>query len=235
MIDLKRIGAVLAALTVGVLAWDYPVVLPLKLLVVFLHESGHALATKLVGGSVDSIRVSFDEGGLCMSRYEPTFLNKLLVYSGGYLGSALSGAVLLILALRWKRSGRGVLFVLAAWLVVANVLWGRDVTTLAIGAGLAVLLGAGARFLPADLAQTAAVFLATFNGMYALFDVRDDLWDASRRAGTDAALLAATTPIPSLVWAVLWTLFAAALLGGALWMGVRGEKPKARGVAQLVP
>lgn len=223
-IDLRKLGLVLAAVAAGLLLWDYPVVYPLKLLVVFMHESGHAFASKLVGGSVESIRVNHMQGGLCISRIPPGFFNDLILSSGGYLGSAISGAVLLVLTLRWKRSGRGVLVLLTGWLLAICVLWARDPMTLLIGFSLAGVLGAGAKFLPDGATQLAALFIAVFSGLYALFDLRDDLWDAGRRAGTDAAKLSEFTPIPSIVWAVLWTVFAVAVLGLALWVGLRGRK-----------
>ncbi len=232
-LDLRKIGAVLLAVAAGVLLWDSPVVTPLKLLVVFMHETGHALASKLTGGTVDAIQVNYQQGGLCLSRIEPTFLKRMLVSSGGYLGSAISGAVLLVLTLRWKRSGRGVLALMSAWLIVVLVLWGRDLMTLGIGLGLAGLLAAGARFLPAGAAQLTAMFIAVFSGLYALFDLRDDLWDSGRRAQTDAAILADATHIPSIVWAVIWTLFAVAVLGFALWMGVRGRRQAPRPVLDV--
>ena len=49
---------------------------------------------------------------------------------------------------------------------------------------------------------------------------RTSLWSAERRAGTDAAILAKATLIPSIVWALLWSLVAVALLGLALWVSV---------------
>ena len=95
--------------------------------------------------------------------------------------------------------------------------------TIAVCLGMAAALGAGARWLPAGVSQVLAFFIAVFNGLYALFDLRDDLWSSERRAGTDAAILASATGIPSVVWAVLWSLFAIALLGAAIWFGARSR------------
>jgi len=82
--------------------------------VVLMHESSHAAATLLVGGSVDAIRISPDQGGLTLSRFAPSVLREIVISSAGYVGSAVSACVLLYLAAgagtaagRWSRSRAG--------------------------------------------------------------------------------------------------------------------------------
>jgi len=68
-----------------------PFLLPLKLLVVFIHETWHALAALATGGSVDEIVVRRDQSGLATFRggwYT-------VIASAGYVGSSLTGALLL--------------------------------------------------------------------------------------------------------------------------------------------
>src|SRR5579871_5889066 len=60
---------------------------PLRLFVTFVHESGHALATIITGGSVDYIRISPNTSGVTWSAPPPWAT--WLVDSGGYLGTAL--------------------------------------------------------------------------------------------------------------------------------------------------
>ncbi len=233
-IDFKKVGAVALAVAVGVLAWDTTAIYPLKLLVVLIHESGHAVAAKLAGGTVESITIDSLQGGLCQFRYEPTFFNTVLTSSAGYLGSAISGALLLVATLRY-RAGRWVLAFMSAGLVFVLVFWARSLFTFGVTLAMAAALGLAARFLPKDGSQLLATFLAVFNSLYALFDLRDDLWSAERRAGTDAAILAKATHIPSIVWAVLWTLVAVALLAFALWVSARGKKAGSPVGAKLKP
>jgi hypothetical protein len=194
--------------------------------VVLIHESGHAVAAKAIGGSVLSITINQMEGGLCRFSFDPTSFNLVVTSSAGYLGSALVGSLLLLITLR-RQSGRFVLGLMSAALLAICAVWGRgSLFTLATGLGLALALGLGARYLPAGASQVVALFLAAFTGLYALFDLRDDLWDAARRSGTDAAILASATHIPSLFWAVLWTVIALVMLGGALHFGLkRGKRP----------
>lgn len=221
--SLKRLLAVVAAVAAGLYLWDTPFVYPLKLLVVFMHECGHALATVAVGGSVEKIVIDPREGGLCLSRYSPGFFRQVAISSAGYLGSALSGASLLYLTLRFG-SGRRVLFAVSAFVVLCSVLWARDLFTFLVAVALAALLSLCARFLPEDLSRLVAFFVAVFNGLYVLFDVRDDLWDSSRRIQSDAAILASHTVVPSIVWAVAWSVIAVAMLGAAVTFGARAGK-----------
>ncbi len=48
--------------------WQTPVVAPLKILIVFLHESSHVIATVLTGGEVVSLTIDPYQGGLVTSR-----------------------------------------------------------------------------------------------------------------------------------------------------------------------
>ena len=48
--------------------------------------------------------------------------------------------------------------------------------------------------------------------MYALFDVRDDVFYAGSDVVSDATMLAAATGIPSVVWGVVWLVAGVAVL-----------------------
>lgn len=60
----------------GVLFWDSAVLLPFKLLAVMGHETGHARAAWLVGGSVDRVSLALNRGGECISRIPDGQLSK---------------------------------------------------------------------------------------------------------------------------------------------------------------
>ena len=76
------------------LLWDTYLVYPLKLLVVFLHESSHGLMAILTGGTVLHVEVSPDEAGVCKTQGGSRFLT----LSAGYLGSMLWAGLTLNLA-----------------------------------------------------------------------------------------------------------------------------------------
>ncbi len=213
-------------------AWETPVLLPAKLLAVMTHETGHAIATWLVGGTVEKVSIALNESGACMSRRPESFFAAVLVSSGGYVGNALISALLLILTLR-ARVGRPILIVFAAWLLLFGLLFARDLFTFAFCLVTGAVFGLLARFLPRDLTPMVTVFVATFNALYAILDVKDDLWTASVRARSDAQILADITYVPALVWAVLWSGLSVALLVFATWTALKPRSAQVRGLPRV--
>ena len=211
-LDGKLLFALAAAGIAGVLFWNTWPLYPLKLLVVLMHESGHAAATLMVGGSVDAIRISPDQGGVTLARFPPSILREIVVSSAGYVGSAVSACVLLYVAAR-AREGRWPLIALAGWCALVAVLYVRDAFTLAFVGGCALALGLLARYGAAWLRRALLVFLAAFSSCYALYDIRDDLLHVSSwSGGTDADALARATFIPAIVWGIGWGAVSIALL-----------------------
>ena len=211
-LDGRLVLALAVGALVGVLFWNAWPLYPFKLLVVLMHESGHAAATLLVGGSVDAIRVSPDQGGLTISRFPPSLLREIVISSAGYIGSAVSACVLLFLAAR-SREGRWPLIALAGWCVLVALLYVRDGFTLVFVAACALALGLLARFGPSALRRGVLIFLAAFSCCYALYDIRDDLLHfKSWSGGTDADALARLTFIPAIVWGLAWAALSIALV-----------------------
>ena len=210
--DGRLLFALAAAAVLGVLFWNSWLLYPFKLLVVLMHESGHAAATLLAGGSVDRIQISPDEGGVTFSRYAPSLLRSIFISSAGYVGSTVSGCVLLWTAARSKE-GRWPLVALAAWCALVTVLYVRDGFTLVFVGGCALALGLLARFGASLIRRGVLVFLAAFSCCYALYDIRDDLLHLqSRSGGSDADALARLTFVPAIVWGVAWGLLSIVLV-----------------------
>jgi len=201
---------------VGLVFWTTWPLWPFRLLVVLMHESGHAAATLLVGGSVDRIQVSPNEGGFTLGHIVPSIWRQILVSSAGYVGSTVSGCVLLWMAAR-SRTGRWPLIALAAWTGLVAVLYVRDAFTLIFVGGAAVALWLVARFGPSLLRRALLVFLGTFSVSYALYDIQDDLLHLASRGPSDADALARVTFIPAIVWGLGWGVFSLALVALTLW------------------
>jgi hypothetical protein len=213
--DTPLLVALVASFLVGLLFWNTWVLWPFRLLVVLMHESGHAAATLLVGGSVDRIQIGPNEGGFTLSRLPPSLLRQIVVSSAGYVGSTVSGCVLLWVAAR-SRGARWPLVALAIWTGTVALLWVRDAFTLAFVGGAALVLALVARFGPSLLRRGLLVFLATFSVSYALYDIKADLLHLASRGPSDAAALAQATFIPALVWGVGWGLLSLALVAVTL-------------------
>jgi hypothetical protein len=212
-LDAKLLAVLGVSFVAGILFWSSWPLYPFKLLVVLMHESSHAFATLLVGGSVRQIHVDPLEGGYTLSLIRPGVLRQIVVSSAGYVGSTVSGCVLLWTAAR-TREGRWPLVVLAVWTGAVALLWVRDPFTLAFVGGATVALGAAARFAPALVRRALLVFLGTFSVSYALYDIRDDLLHFAARPGveSDADALARATYVPAVVWGVAWAALSIVLV-----------------------
>jgi len=231
-LDVGKLTLLAVLVAVGLLFWDSPVLTPVKLLVVMGHESGHALATLLAGGKVQRVLLAADQSGACLSALPPGAWPTILVYSAGYVGSAIAGAVLLVLAFRF-RLARGVLAAYAVWLAAMGFVVAGNAFTVAFCLGMALVLGATARWLPLLGVRVLVLFLAAFTGLYALFDLRDDLWNSAVRAQSDAALLALHTPLPAFFWAVLWSMISIAVLGWGALVSLRSRPNPKPGLAPV--
>jgi hypothetical protein len=224
-LDFGRVALLLVLLGVGWYFWDSPVLWPLKLLVVMMHESGHALATLLTGGSVDRVTLAANESGACLSHLPASMLAQVAVYSAGYVGSALAGAFLLLATFR-LRLRRLVLVASSVYLALMGVLYAGDGFTLAFCMGTALVLGLAAKYLPDGGVDMLNLFLAALSVLYVAFDLRSDLWNGAARSVSDAALLASLTPVPSWAWASLWSFVSIALLALFARWSLRAERPE---------
>ncbi len=204
----RNILVLLVTSAVLVAFWHHWLVLPLKLLVVLFHELGHAAMTVLTGGSVEEIVVGLNQGGHTLSRGG----NRLMILNGGYLGSLAVGLGLLAMVRR-PRAGKvaAALLGLTAW--VTAVLW---VPLLSFAFFFCGVVGLAFVALSRAANQRWALWsvrtVGLFSVLYALLDIRDDVFGAPAGAVTDATMLAQHTGVPSLVWGAVWGLVGLALL-----------------------
>ncbi|HEX6938832.1 MAG TPA: M50 family metallopeptidase [Longimicrobiales bacterium] len=194
------------------LLWDTPVVYPLKIFVVLVHELAHAAAVLATGGTVEGITLTADQGGAAYTQGGNAFVS----LSAGYLGSVAFGLLLLGLARARASRARLALAALGILLVAAAVVYMRG------GFGLFFCLAFGAALLLAarwlnPAGQTALLTtLGLTSALYAVLDIRSDVLERPL-VDSDASLLAQMTGIPTIVWGVAW--MAVALL--ACWWALR--------------
>ncbi|MDP1823799.1 MAG: M50 family metallopeptidase [Archangium sp.] len=218
-----RAALLLGLVVAGAVFWHSPVLLPFKLLSVMGHETGHALASLIVGGSVDRVTLSLDESGACLSRIPDGFFARAIVFSAGYVGSAIISVLLLVLTFRFN-ARRIMLAAACIWLAGMGLIYARDGFTLLFALVMATLFGLGAKWLPDALVGALNIFIASFTSLYAVMDLKDDLWNSAVRSQSDAQLLADLTILPAIVWAALWTLVSVGVLLGGAWLALR-DKP----------
>lgn len=207
-------------MALGVAAWDWAPLKPFKILAVAGHETGHAVATWFVGGSVARITLAGNESGACLSSIPQGFIARVVLYSGGYVGSAVIASLLLLLSFRAGLL-RPMLVAASVWLASVGLFFGRDAFTLGFCLAGAVTFALGAKFLPDAAVASLNLFIASFTALYALMDLKDDLWNGSVRPHSDAGLLADLTPVPAVVWAFGWTLLSTATVAFGAWLSLR--------------
>ena len=229
-----RAALLVAIVVAGAFFWDSPVLLPFKLLSVMGHETGHALASLIVGGSVDRVTLSLDESGACLSRIPDGFFSRAIVFSAGYVGSAIISVLLLVLSFRFD-ARRIMLAAACFWLALMGLVYARDAFTLFFALGMAALFGAGAKWLPDALVGGLNLFIASFTALYAVMDLKDDLWNSAVRSHSDAQLLADLTIVPAVLWAALWTLVSVAVLLGGAWIALRDRPVTPPSPSSLLP
>lgn len=232
----RRMLLMATLVTVGLMFVPYSnyLLYPLRLFVTFVHESGHALASVFAGGTVDYIRLSPDTSGVTWSATPPWAT--WLVDSGGYLGSALFGALLLQVARfnRWREMGRAALYVMSAALLTITLLWAHNplksgLFTPVVGLLLAATLWALGRYSRPRVAEFAAAFLAVQCSLNALVDLRILFTITSGNLGdNDAKFMSQAYGLPPVFWAVLWAALALGILGVSLmhyWRGTQRQRP----------
>jgi hypothetical protein len=206
---------------------------PVRLFVTFIHESGHAVAGIVTGGAVESLHVSPDGSGLTLVRAPLWALG--IVYSGGYLGAALFGALMLQVGRfsRWKEAGRAALYTAAIYLFVVTILWVHNPLTNLFTLITGLLLSAGifaiARFSSHGAADFVASFLAVQCSLNALLDLRD-LFTITQTTGgdNDALFMSQHYLLPPGFWAALWAIIAFVILAVSLWSYLKATSRRMR-------
>ena len=178
--------------------WHTPIVTPLKILIVFLHELSHAAAAYFTGGSILDISVSPDQGGSTTTRGG----NRFVTLTAGYLGSLLIGIGVLVVALRTNLD-RAALGFSGALMLFVVLLYIRDTFALAfcIATGLAMI--AAARFLPLAGCDLILRIIGLTSAIYVPYDIYDD---TIARSGlrSDARMLAEEIGGGTMLWGGLW-------------------------------
>ena len=206
----------LIAITALVFAlWRFPVIVPLKILVVFLHEASHALAALGTGGSVEEISLSIQEGGHVISRGGSLFW----IITAGYLGSLLFGVVLFLLALRtsWDRV---VVAALGGLMLLLTLIYMREIFPIVFCLLTGAFLIALARFADARFSDLVLRVIGMTSMIYVPYDIFSD---TLLRSGlmSDARIMAENIGGPTVFWGSLWLVISVVFVGLVLRFTLR--------------
>lgn len=235
---LRRERTLLVALLLVVVLLNVPygswALYPFKLFSTWVHEMCHGLMAVALGGKVVELEVFKDGSGLAKTLTSNGRVGRALISSAGYTGTALLGALLLVLRrFRWSaRVGTTALGVMAALSVLVWVRNGFGILTLALIA--AALIAAGLKLPERWSEQLYALLAATcclnaFTSLQILFSGAN-LTVGGQPASSDAHSVAELLWLPHWFWAGLWMLFGFAMVALGLRFGVpakKAEEPEA--------
>jgi hypothetical protein len=213
----RELRTLAIALSVSLALWNVPfggvLLYPFKILATWLHELSHGVAMIVSGAGFDHIVIYRDTSGLAYAYTSVGSFGTALIAAAGYMGTALWGALMLVVA-HDARSARRALLVLSGLLVVTTILvvapapsgdtFGQWVIP-ALGIGIA----ACAVLLPERARVLCAHFLAAQSCVNALLDIRvllrpSQVVDGKLAGMSDAHNMALNTFGTTATWAV-WT------------------------------
>lgn len=187
-----------------VVNWLPLISIPFNWLETYFHELSHGLAAIVTGGKVVSIQLYLNGAGLCTTIGGSSFLISLM----GYVGAALWGACIYLVASAKQKHAHWLNTFLIAILMLSVALWVRDLLTLVI-----VLLLAALFYFKRYLAANYVAILYQFTGIVVCLNaVLSPLHLLDGRHIGDGAALANMTMLPEIIWVVLWSSFGIGVL-----------------------
>ncbi|NNF26474.1 MAG: M50 family metallopeptidase [Gemmatimonadetes bacterium] len=187
--------------------WDTPAIYPLKIFVVMLHEISHGLVAVSTGGRIERIVLDPAQGGAC---YCPGG-NAFLTLSAGYLGSLFWGVALVSAAQSTRVSNRFLVATIGIAVLLLTALYVRNGFGLLFGLGFGATLFAAGRRLGPGANRVLLITLGLTSCLYAILDIKSDILDRPHLE-SDAAMLGQLTSTPTVLWGVIWTMVALAVV-----------------------
>jgi hypothetical protein len=211
----KQTITLIAAVAAIFFFWHHLAIYPLKVLVVFFHESSHALATVLTGGQVIELVVNRDQGGHVLSRGG----NRFLVLTAGYLGSLVWGTLIYLVAARTRKDALAMSF-LGCLIIAIALFFVRNLFGFAFSAATGVamiLLGVWAGEKVNDFILQ---LIGLTSMVYVPLDIYSDTISRSHLQ-SDARMLAEEFGGATLFWGGLWILLSALIIFFSLKWGLK--------------
>ena len=178
--------------------WNTVFLYPLKLLVVFFHESSHAIATILTGGKVIALEVVPQAGGHVISSGG----NRFITLTSGYLGSLLWGILIFSMAVS-SNLDRTVMAILGALLITITALLGSNTFVLLFGIATGITMLLSAKFLSAKINDFLLRIIGLTSMLYVPLDIYSDTI-ARSHLRSDAYMLAEEFGGATIIWGGIW-------------------------------
>ena len=184
--------------------WDTPIVYPLKIFVVLLHELSHAIAVWMTGGVVNQITLDPYQGGATYF----TGGNEILALSAGYLGSLFWGALMFLTANQPRIRKDWVNSTIGLSVILLTIFFVRSGFGIAFGIFFGAMMITVSRRIGELWNKRVLLALGLTSALYAILDIKDDVLDRPE-IRSDAWMLAETTGIGNAtMWGALWIFIA---------------------------
>jgi peptidase M50B-like protein len=195
---LRFVAGFLAYFSILWLLWETPIVYPLKIFVVLLHEISHGAMALATGGAIERIVLDPNQGGACLCSGNP-----FLTLSAGYLGSLGWGMLLTTAGTAKRINSRIVTGLVGAAVIGLTIAYVRGPFGIGFGLTFGAALVLAARKLAAIWNQRLLLTLGLTSTLYAILDIKSDILDRPNLQ-SDAAMLGDLTGISTVVWGFLW-------------------------------
>ena len=217
----KQLLLLFVFLVVAIMFWNTFLIYPIKLFVVMLHELSHGLMAELFGGDIINIQIDYRIGGYCRYTVPDSFVARIMIASGGYLGSLIWGALILLGAVYTDKDrvitlAIGLVLLFLSWFVIKT----GEPFGIAMTVGFALFMILSARFLSDNFHDYFLKFIGMMSCLYVIIDIKDDLILRSG-VGSDADAIAGMTGIPSVAIGVIWLLLSAAVIYFTIKIGYK--------------
>jgi hypothetical protein len=193
---------ILIILIASLILWNTPVIYPIKLFVVILHELSHAIMGIITGGKITAMSAGLDLSGKCQVEGG----NQIAIASVGYLGSLLCG-ILIFIAPNNLKSGKWILISFAIIILSISLITSYTNLTfviLSIISSLLIILSA--LYLRINIVSILVRAIGLISCIYVLFDIKEDLFSRGDVI-TDVTIISSLTGIPGILISTLWLVF----------------------------
>lgn len=193
--------------------WNTIVIKPIKLFTVFMHELGHAFMALVTGSGITDLKIFFNESGHVNS-LPKDWLSAFLIANGGYLGSVLFAAcILLIKNTKFKKYIIGVIAII---FLVVTFKYSEIISFTMLYSVIFTVFAIIVYMIQNDKVNDWAIEIIGIGSItYAIYDTFVDtvllqvnyqfgLFNLGEMPVTDAVQLARLTHIPAVVWGIAW-------------------------------
>lgn len=215
---LRQFLVLVALVGIAYYFWGTKVMYPFEIITTFLHEISHAFGFLLTGGSVIEMNVHPDSSG-SLPGYGGS---KFFIFSSGYVGSCIFGAMLYLAASKSEKDRWILAFFGVAILGLTIIFNGNEFALIAgvITAAISLLI---AKFAPNIVCDYLLRFIGLTSMLFPVYDVYMGVIK-NPQLRTDAAMLAESFGGSTVMWGWLWIIVSLVVIGLTVRWSFKGTK-----------